>query len=80
MSFFFGQAGLAEHGAAVLARGPGAAAASDGTIKAKTIGYWVTAAVLVLKGKEQITSATPVAEQTVETLKEDVEWARQQRT
>jgi uncharacterized membrane protein YqjE len=38
------------------------------------------AAVLVLKGKEQISSATPIAEQTIETIKEDVEWARQQRT
>jgi uncharacterized membrane protein YqjE len=42
--------------------------------------YAVIAAVLVLKGKQQITSATPIAEQTIETLKEDVEWARQQRT
>jgi uncharacterized membrane protein YqjE len=38
------------------------------------------AAVLVWKGKEQITSATPIAEQTIESIKEDVEWARQQRT
>jgi uncharacterized membrane protein YqjE len=42
--------------------------------------YAAVAAVLVLKGKEQITSATPIAEQTIETIKEDVEWARQQRT
>jgi uncharacterized membrane protein YqjE len=42
--------------------------------------YAAVAAVLVLKGKQQITSATPIAEQTVETIKEDVEWARQQRT
>jgi len=42
--------------------------------------YGAVAAVLVLKGKEQITSATPVAEQTIETIKEDVAWARQQRT
>jgi uncharacterized membrane protein YqjE len=42
--------------------------------------YAAIAAVLVLKGKQQITSATPIAEQTIETIKEDVEWARQQRT
>jgi uncharacterized membrane protein YqjE len=38
------------------------------------------AAFLVLKGKQRITSATPVAEHTIESIKEDVEWARQQRT
>jgi hypothetical protein len=42
--------------------------------------YAVIAAVLVLKGKQQITSATPIAEQTIESVKEDVAWARQQRT
>ena len=42
--------------------------------------YAAIAAFLVLKGKQQITSATPIAEQTIETIKEDVEWARQQRT
>ena len=42
--------------------------------------YAAVAAVLVLKGKQQITSATPFAEQTIETIKEDVEWARQQKT
>ena len=42
--------------------------------------YGLVAAFLVLKGKQQITSATPIAEQTIETIKEDVEWARQQRT
>ena len=42
--------------------------------------YAAIAALLVLKGKQQITSATPIAEQTIETIKEDVEWARQQRT
>jgi uncharacterized membrane protein YqjE len=40
----------------------------------------VAATVLALKGKEQISTATPVAEQTVETLKEDLEWARQQKS
>jgi uncharacterized membrane protein YqjE len=42
--------------------------------------YAAVAAFLVLKGKQQINSVTPVAEQTIETIKEDVEWARQQRT
>jgi uncharacterized membrane protein YqjE len=42
--------------------------------------YAAIAALLVLKGKQQITSATPIAEQTIETIKEDVEWARQQKT
>jgi uncharacterized membrane protein YqjE len=42
--------------------------------------FAAVAAVLVLKGRERIASATPVAEQTIESIKEDVEWARQQRT
>ena len=42
--------------------------------------YAAVAAALVLKGKQHITSATPVAEQTIESIKEDVEWARQQKT
>jgi uncharacterized membrane protein YqjE len=42
--------------------------------------FAAVATVLVLKGKQQITSATPIAEQTIESIKEDVEWARQQRT
>jgi len=42
--------------------------------------YAAVAAVLVLTGKKQISSATPIAEQTKETLKEDLEWARQQRS
>ncbi|MDP1818541.1 MAG: phage holin family protein [Acidimicrobiales bacterium] len=42
--------------------------------------YAAVAAVLVLKGKDQIKSATPVAEHTKETLKEDVAWAKQQRS
>jgi uncharacterized membrane protein YqjE len=42
--------------------------------------YAAAAAVLVLKGKERITSAAPFAEQTISEIKEDVEWARHQRT
>jgi hypothetical protein len=41
--------------------------------------YAVVAAVLTLRGKERIEESTPpVPEQTVETLKEDVEWAKTQ--
>jgi predicted lipid-binding transport protein (Tim44 family) len=41
--------------------------------------YGAIAAVLALRGKDKIQEATPPApEQTVETLKEDVEWARTQ--
>jgi len=42
--------------------------------------YAGAAAVLVWKGKQHIATATPIAQQTIETIKEDVEWARQQRT
>ncbi len=39
--------------------------------------YGAIAAVLALRGKDKIQEATPPApEQTVETLKEDVEWAK----
>ena len=39
--------------------------------------YGAIAAVLALRGRDKIQEATPPApEQTVETLKEDVEWAR----
>ena len=41
--------------------------------------YAAIAAVLALRGKERIAESTPpVPEQTVETLKEDVEWAKTQ--
>ena len=41
--------------------------------------YGAVAGVLALRGKDKIQEATPVApEQTVETVKEDVEWARTQ--
>jgi len=41
--------------------------------------YGVVAAVLAKSGQSQIKEATPAApEQTVETLKEDVEWAKTQ--
>ena len=42
-----------------------------------TVVYGAIAAVLALRGKDKIQEATPPApEQTVETLKEDVEWAK----
>ena len=42
-----------------------------------TIVYGAIAAVLALRGKKEIQKAgPPVPEQTVETLKEDVEWAK----
>jgi uncharacterized membrane protein YqjE len=41
--------------------------------------YVVIAAVLVLRGKAKVKQATPpVPEQTIETVKEDVEWAKNQ--
>ena len=39
--------------------------------------YAAVAAVLVLKGKQHIASATPIAEQTVETIKEDVRFTKE---
>jgi uncharacterized membrane protein YqjE len=38
------------------------------------------AAVLAIQGRQKLRTVTPVIPQTKETLKEDVEWARQQRT
>jgi uncharacterized membrane protein YqjE len=41
--------------------------------------YAAVAAALALRGKERIEESTPpVPEQTIETLKEDVEWAKTQ--
>lgn len=45
-----------------------------------TIVYAATAAVLGLQGKEKVQQATPPAEQTVETVKEDIEWAKHPTT
>ena len=45
-----------------------------------TVVYAAIAGVLALMGKKKVQQATPpVPEQTVETLKEDVEWAKTQR-
>ena len=38
--------------------------------------YGAIAAVLALRGKDKIQEATPPTPQTVETVKEDVEWAK----
>jgi hypothetical protein len=41
--------------------------------------YAAAAAVLALQGKEKVSEATPpVPEQTIETVKEDVQWAKSQ--
>jgi F0F1-type ATP synthase assembly protein I len=42
--------------------------------------YAVVAAVLVVRGRARLQSVNPVPSQTVETLKEDVQWARAQRS
>jgi uncharacterized membrane protein YqjE len=41
--------------------------------------WMVVAAILALRGRQQLQTATPVIPQTKEELKEDVEWAKQQR-
>jgi uncharacterized membrane protein YqjE len=40
----------------------------------------IVAAVMFAMGRNRMRAATPVAPQTVETVKEDVQWARQLRT
>jgi hypothetical protein len=40
----------------------------------------VVAGALMLTGRNQLRTVHPVPEQTKETIKEDVEWAKQQRT
>jgi uncharacterized membrane protein YqjE len=42
--------------------------------------YGVAAAVLFAKGRDEIKNVNPVPQQTVETLREDVEWARAQKS
>ena len=43
--------------------------------------YGAIAAVLYVRGKEKVEDAgSPVPEQTIETLKEDVEWAKHPTT
>jgi len=40
--------------------------------------YGIVAAVLLAKGKQEMAKVDPVPQQTVQTLKEDVEWAKNQ--
>ena len=42
--------------------------------------YTAAAAVLVVQGRARLQSVNPVPSQTVETIKEDVQWARAQRS
>lgn len=41
-----------------------------------TIVYGAIAAFLALRGKDKVQDATPPAPQTVETVKEDIQWAK----
>jgi hypothetical protein len=41
-----------------------------------TVVYGAGAAVLGLRGKDKVKEATPPAPQTVETVKEDIQWAK----
>ena len=45
-----------------------------------TILYGAAAGVLGLQGKDKVKQAAPPAEQTVETVKEDIEWAKHPTT
>jgi uncharacterized membrane protein YqjE len=58
------------------------AEAVDGWVAALivTVVYGAVAAVLGLQGKEKVKEATPPAPQTVETVKEDIEWAKHPTT
>jgi uncharacterized membrane protein YqjE len=42
--------------------------------------YGVAAAVLITRGREQMKHVDPVPRQTVETLKEDAEWVKAQKS
>jgi uncharacterized membrane protein YqjE len=42
--------------------------------------YAIAAAILISRGREQMKQVDPVPRQTVETVKEDVAWARAQRS
>lgn len=45
-----------------------------------TILHVVVAGILVIQGRKRLREVSPVPQQTVETLKEDVEWAKAQRS
>jgi hypothetical protein len=42
--------------------------------------YALTSGLLALRGRQQSQSIHPMPEQTVETLKEDVQWVKAQRS
>jgi len=42
--------------------------------------YGIVAAVLFMRGRDEAKNLNPVPEQTVETLKEDVQWAKQRKS
>ncbi len=42
--------------------------------------YGIAAAVLIIRGREQMKHVDPVPRQTVETLKEDAEWVKAQKS
>jgi hypothetical protein len=42
--------------------------------------YGIAAVILLRQGRERLKHINPVPEQTVETLKEDVEWAKAQKS
>lgn len=44
------------------------------------VAYAIVAGVLAMTGKHKVTDATPPAPQTIETLKEDVQWAKTQKS
>lgn len=45
-----------------------------------TVVYAAIAAALIASGRARIADAPPIGHETVETIKEDLEWARQQRS
>jgi uncharacterized membrane protein YqjE len=44
------------------------------------VAYAAAAAVLVFQGRRRLRQVNPVPQQTIETLKEDVQWARAQKS
>lgn len=42
--------------------------------------YGIAAAILLMQGRDRMKQVNPVPEQTVETLKEDVAWAKAQKS
>ncbi len=70
-------AGLLGGAATVALLGAGAITAGIVLLLDLAIAAWLAAIIVGLKGRDSIKAATPpVPEQTVETVKEDVEWAK----